>query len=67
MSVFLTSWPWYVAGPIIGLFVPALLLAGNRSFGVSSNLRNICCALVPCGIEYFRYDWRKRWAWISSF
>ena len=28
-------WPWCVAGPAIGLFVPALLLIDNRVFGVS--------------------------------
>lgn len=28
-------WPWWVAGPAIGLFVPALLLIDNRVFGVS--------------------------------
>jgi hypothetical protein len=27
------SWPWYVAGPLIGLTVPALLLVGNKAVG----------------------------------
>ena len=26
-------WPWYVAGPLIGLIVPALLLIGGKQFG----------------------------------
>jgi uncharacterized membrane protein YedE/YeeE len=52
-------WPWYVAGPLIGLFVPALLLIGNRSFGISSSLRHICAMTVPARISYFRYDWKK--------
>ncbi|NOT50694.1 MAG: YeeE/YedE family protein, partial [Chitinophagaceae bacterium] len=34
-------WPWYVAGPLIGLMVPALLLTGNKTFGISSSLRHI--------------------------
>ena len=38
-------WPWYVAGPLIGLFVPALLIMGNRRLGVSSSLRHIIAAL----------------------
>ena len=60
-------WPWYVAGPIIGLFVPVLLLAGNRSFGISSNLRHLCAALVPGPLEFFTYDWRGQGAWNLSF
>ena len=32
-------WPWYVAGPLIGLFVPALLLIGKKELGVSGSLR----------------------------
>ena len=60
-------WPWYVAGPLIGLMVPALLLAGNRSFGISSNLRHMCAAVLPSRWEYFRYDWRGDGAWNLAF
>ncbi len=56
-------WPWYVAGPLIGLVVPALLLAGNRPFGVSSNLRHLCAALLPRKPEFLRHDWRTAGAW----
>jgi uncharacterized membrane protein YedE/YeeE len=52
-------WPWYIAGPIIGLAVPVLLLLGNRSFGISSSLRHICAACIPANIPFFQYDWRK--------
>lgn len=52
-------WPWYVAGVLIGLIVPALLLLGNKVFGISSNLRHICAACFPAGISYFKYDWKK--------
>ena len=52
-------WPWYVAGPLIGLTVPALLLLGNKSFGISSSLRHICAACFPAGIPFFTYNWRK--------
>jgi hypothetical protein len=60
-------WPWYVAGPIIGLFVPALLLVGNRQFGVSSNLRHLCAAVAPGSVDYFRYDWRRSGLWNLAF
>lgn len=59
-------WPWYVAGPLIGLTVPALLLLGNKSFGISSSLRHICAACIPSGITFFRYDWKKE-AWNLFF
>lgn len=52
-------WPWYVAGPLIGLMVPALLLSGNKAFGVSSSLRHICAACIPSKIPFFQYDWKK--------
>ncbi len=52
-------WPWYVAGGLIGLIVPALLLLGNKHFGISANLRHACAACFPAGIKFFRYDWKK--------
>ncbi|GAB4094054.1 YeeE/YedE family protein [Flaviaesturariibacter terrae] len=52
-------WPWYVAGPLIGLIVPALLLAGNKHFGISANLRHACAACFPARIPFFQYAWKK--------
>ncbi|WP_338875370.1 YeeE/YedE thiosulfate transporter family protein [Spirosoma sp. SC4-14] len=52
-------WPWYVAGPLIGLTVPTLLLIGNKSFGISSSLRHICAACMPANIPFFQYNWKK--------
>jgi hypothetical protein len=60
-------WPWYVAGPAIGLVVPALLLLGNRQFGVSSNLRHLCAAFSSGRVEFFRYDWRHVGLWNLTF
>ena len=59
-------WPWYVAGPLIGLTVPLLLILGNRTFGISSSLRHICAACIPGDISFFRYDWKKE-AWNLLF
>jgi uncharacterized protein len=52
-------WPWWVAGPMIGLTVPVLLIIGNKSFGISSSLRHICAACMPAKIPFFSYDWKK--------
>lgn len=60
-------WPWYVAGPLIGLVVPGLLLLGNRQFGISNNLRHACAAVAPRGVAFFRYDWRRTGGWNLAF
>lgn len=52
-------WPWYVAGPLIGLTVPVLLILGNKSFGISSSFRHICASCIPANIPFFKYDWKK--------
>ncbi len=60
MMEFITKpWPWYVAGPLIGLIVPTLLLIGNKHFGISANLRHACAACFPANISFFKYDWKK--------
>ncbi|MET0636689.1 MAG: YeeE/YedE thiosulfate transporter family protein [Chitinophagaceae bacterium] len=53
-------WPWYIAGALIGLIVPALLLLGNKTFGVSSNLRTICAACFPANIPFFKFNWKEQ-------
>lgn len=52
-------WAWYVAGPLIGLTVPALLIIGNKTFGISSSLRHICASCMPANIPFFKYNWKK--------
>lgn len=59
LDFILQPWPWYIAGPVIGLTVPTLLLIGNKSFGISSSLRHVCAACFPANISYFKYNWKK--------
>ena len=59
-------WPWWVAGPLTGLVVPLLLLAGAE-FGLSSNLRHICAATIPTKASFFQYDWRSKGLWNLTF
>lgn len=66
MELLKEPWPWYVAGAIVGLTVPALLLLGNKHFGISANLRHACAACFPGKIKFFRYDWKKE-AWNLFF
>ena len=52
-------WHWSLAGVFIGLTVPALLILGNKKFGISSSLRHVCASCMPAGISFFKYDWKK--------
>ena len=62
IEFFKQPWAWYVAGPLIGLMVPLLLIIGNKTFGISSSLRHICAACIPAKIPFFSYEWKKE-AW----
>lgn len=66
MEAIKQPWPWYVAGALIGLTVPYLLLVGNKTFGISSSLRHLCAACMPANISFFKYDWKKE-AWNLFF
>ena len=63
--------PWYIAGPLIGLFVPAFLLLAGRELGISSSFRHVCSALLPGGakrkIGYLNYDWVHEGGWQLIF
>ena len=51
-------WPWYVSGLLIGLFVPLLLIFGNKQLGISSTLQDICSSCFPGSkkLDYFNYE-----------
>ncbi len=60
MIDFITQpWSWYVAGILVGLTVPVLLIIGNKSFGISSSLRHVCAMCIPAKIPFFDYEWKK--------
>lgn len=63
MNAIKEPWPWYVAGPALGLAVPLLLVLGNRAFGMAGSLRHLCAIAVPGRAEFFRYDWKRAGAW----
>ena len=66
-DLLLSSWPWYVAGPLIGLFVPLLLVLTGKAFGISSSLKHTCAATVPGTADYFDYDWKADGLWNLIF
>jgi uncharacterized protein len=62
MDTFSSFWPWYITGPLIGLYVPILYILVNRHFGVSSTFRDICAAVIRPSSGYFHYDWKaSKW------
>jgi uncharacterized membrane protein YedE/YeeE len=60
-------WPWYVAGPLVGLCVPALLLIGNKPLGSTPSLRALCAGLFPRRVDFFNYDWKRSAGWNVAF
>lgn len=60
METLTQPWPWYVAGPLIGLTVPALLLLVGKPFGISSSFRHLASMCSPkTRVAYLRdNDWR---------
>lgn len=50
--------PWYIAGPLIGLMVPALLIVREKQFGLSSSYRTFLSRIFK-KIPYFNYDYRQ--------
>ncbi|MDZ7808163.1 MAG: YeeE/YedE thiosulfate transporter family protein [Gracilimonas sp.] len=67
MDILTQPMPWYIAGPIIGLTVPILLILGGKMFGVSANLRHACAACNFGNVEFFNYDWKKAGWWNITF
>ena len=46
--------PWYIAGPLIGLMVPLLLVLDNRQFGISSAYRHVRRGITQRQILFFQ-------------
>ncbi|WP_228384132.1 YeeE/YedE family protein [Sphingobacteruim zhuxiongii] len=62
MDIILEPWPWYVGGALVALIMVALIYLG-KSFGFSSNFRNLCSALgAGKNCSFFDFDWKaQRW------
>lgn len=60
MEFIMGPWPWYVGGPLVALIMLTLVYLG-RSFGFSSNFRNIC-AMVGAGkhCSFFDFNWKSQ-------
>ena len=66
MNFILAPWPWWLAGPLIGLTVGLLLVLGSRNLGVSSSFRHLCALALPKSrLSYLRED--KNFGWNLLF
>lgn len=52
--------PWYIAGPLIGLIVPALLMLRGKQFGMSSSFNYIIGQISPKN-KYFKSAKSSDW------
>lgn len=52
--------PWYIAGPLIGLIVPALLILRGKQFGMSSSFSYIIGQISPKN-KYFKSAKSSNW------
>ncbi|MEO9533136.1 MAG: YeeE/YedE thiosulfate transporter family protein [Crocinitomicaceae bacterium] len=65
-SIIIDPWPWWVGGPLIGLFVIALLLLERKQLGISSSFQGICAKLSPIKFDYFKNVEKTYWQiWFS--
>lgn len=62
MEVIQGTWHWVISGFLIGLIMLVLTYFG-KTFGMSSNLRNMCSmTFAKRNIEYFNFDWKdQKW------
>ncbi|MEL7002567.1 MAG: YeeE/YedE thiosulfate transporter family protein [Bacteroidota bacterium] len=57
-ELLMKPWPWYLAGPLIGLTMFLMLYFG-KAFGVSSTMRTICAAGGAGKLaSFFDFKWR---------
>lgn len=47
-------WPWWVGGPLIGIFVFVFLWTEGKELGISSSYQYICSRLFPLNLEYLK-------------
>jgi uncharacterized membrane protein YedE/YeeE len=54
-------WPWWVGGPLIGVFVIVLLVIESKQLGISSSYQYICSKISPLKLDYFKNPSKSAW------
>lgn len=60
MENLFNTWEWYIAGPLIGLFVPLILIAGNKLLGISSSFLHICSIVLKKNLVGYNIE-KNKW------
>jgi Na+/H+ antiporter NhaA len=60
-KIIYAPWPWWVGGPLIGIFVIALLLIEGKQLGISSSYQYVCAKLSPIKLDYFKDPEKIAW------
>lgn len=60
-EIIYSPWPWWVGGPLIGVFVIVLLLIERKPLGISSSYQYICSKLSPISLDYFKNPEKNAW------
>jgi uncharacterized protein len=60
-SIIYEPWPWWVGGPLIGVFVIVLLLLERKQLGISSSYDYICGKMAPINLSYFKDSNKSKW------
>lgn len=58
MEILASPWPWYVAGPILGLTIPLMMILTGRQPGIAMVFKATCSIATGKSIPFFNYDWR---------
>lgn len=55
------NYDWLIYGTAIGLFVPLILIVGNKLFGLSSSLIHVCSVIIPknFAVKLLKYDFKE--------
>src|ERR1700693_3140692 len=59
-AVLVKPWPWWLAGPAVGLVVTLLAWIGGKSLGVSSGYGAVCATVSRLSFFQTR-DYTERW------
>ncbi|MCB9224082.1 MAG: YeeE/YedE family protein [Crocinitomicaceae bacterium] len=59
--IFVKPWPWWVGGPLIGIFVILLLIIERKQLGISSSYQYICAKVSPWKLDYFKEPEKNAW------
>lgn len=59
-AVFVAGWPWWVAGPALGLVVVLVAAVGGKALGVSTGYGSVCA--LSSRLAFFRAgEYGERW------